>query len=177
MVIRRTCFPYGPSSVSQLMYIRLTQKSDSPGPRYDRVAQLTDGKGTEAMGKYRVTIDGADLQALFQGADAVKVLMEKVLNQVVRRPESCLWLLPRSRHRVSGRASMASGPCSWQSRWPGHGCLRASTGPRGAPWASSWESRYAERVTTGSRQCGWCSGPCACRPAAAGGDVRSNAVA
>ena len=36
------------------------------------------------MAEYQVTIDAADLQELFQGDDGVKVLMEKVLNQVLQ---------------------------------------------------------------------------------------------
>jgi len=40
------------------------------------------------MADYQVTIDAADLQELFQGDDGVKVLMEKVLNQVLQAQAS-----------------------------------------------------------------------------------------
>lgn len=36
------------------------------------------------MTEYQVTIDATDLQGLFQGDDGVKVLMEKVLNQILQ---------------------------------------------------------------------------------------------
>jgi putative transposase len=36
------------------------------------------------MADYQVTIDGTDLPKLFPGDDGVKILVEKVLNQVVQ---------------------------------------------------------------------------------------------
>jgi putative transposase len=36
------------------------------------------------MADYQVTIDTADVQALFHGDDGVRVLMEKVVNQILQ---------------------------------------------------------------------------------------------